>query len=145
MVPRKVSSYMLLTGIPIDAEDALRSGLVSRLSEDDETLEREIDTVCEAIAIKPKKVVELGKAFYRKQIEMGKYFFVTFMEKYIVVVYIHQLSLGKVGGFHLECFRPFRRPQRRREGHGGELAIRGCTGRALCLQRKEEAKMDAHR
>ena len=71
MVPRKVSSYMLLTGIPIDAEDALRSGLVSRLSEDDAALEREIDTVCEAIAIKPKKVVELGKAFYRKQIEMG--------------------------------------------------------------------------
>ena len=64
---------MLLTGIPIDAEDALRSGLVSRLAEDDEALEREIDTVCEAIAVKPKKVVELGKAFYRRQIEMGKY------------------------------------------------------------------------
>ena len=77
MVPRKVSSYMLLTGIPIDAEDALRSGLVSRLAEDDEALEREIDTVCEAIAVKPKKVVELGKAFYRRQIEMGKYINIT--------------------------------------------------------------------
>ena len=71
MVPRKVSSYMLLTGIPIDSVDALRSGLVSRLSETDEALEKEIDTVCDAIAIKPKKVVELGKAFYRRQIEMG--------------------------------------------------------------------------
>ena len=72
MVPRKVSSYMLLTGLPIGAEDALRAGLVSRLAEDDAALEREIEAVCEAVAAKPKKVVELGKAFYRRQIEMGE-------------------------------------------------------------------------
>ena len=85
MVPRKVSSYMLLTGIPIDAEDALRSGLVSRLSEDDEALGKEIDTICEAISSKPKKVIELGKAFYRRQIEMGKSHGLSFMSVMVLV------------------------------------------------------------
>ena len=130
MVPRKVSSYMLLTGIPIDAEDALRSGLVSRLSEDDEALGKEIDTICEAISSKPKKVIELGKAFYRRQIEMGK---------------SHGLSFMSVMCFYHENFRPFRCPQRRREGYGGELAVRGCSGGARRLQGKAQAKLDTHR
>ena len=42
-------------------------------------------------------------------------------------------------------FRPLRRPQRRREGDGGELAVRGRAGGSLRLQGKEEAKMDTHR
>ena len=36
-------------------------------------------------------------------------------------------------------FRPLRRPQRRREGDGGELAVRGRAGGSLRLQREEEA------
>ena len=36
-------------------------------------------------------------------------------------------------------FRPLRRPRRRREGDGGELAVRGRAGGSLRLQREEEA------
>ena len=43
MVPRKVSSYMLLTGLPLGAEEALRAGLVSRLAEDDDWLRHQWD------------------------------------------------------------------------------------------------------
>lgn len=90
MVPRKVSSYMLLTGIPIDAEEALRSGLISKLSEDDAGLEEELELVCDAIAAKPKAVIELGKSFYRQQLEMGelKYmiYFIIFFPPWLNVL-----------------------------------------------------------
>ncbi len=72
MVPRKVSSYMLLTGLPIDAEEALRAGLVSKLAEDDNAAEAEVEAICEAVAAKPRAVVQLGRAFYRRQIEMSE-------------------------------------------------------------------------
>ena len=42
-VPRKVSSYMLLTGKPITAIEALNSGLISRMVNDNEELEQEIE------------------------------------------------------------------------------------------------------
>jgi len=70
VVPRKVSAYMLLTGNAISAEDAFRSGLISRLVEENE-LEAEIRSVCNAIKSKPRAVISLGKEFYYHQLEMN--------------------------------------------------------------------------
>ena len=71
MVPRKVSSYMLYTGLPISAKEAYQAGLISRLVEDTEALDSEVATICQAIGSKPKGVIALGKRFYYKQMEMG--------------------------------------------------------------------------
>lgn len=35
-VPRKVSAHMLLTGLPLTAEEALRAGLVSKIVTEEE-------------------------------------------------------------------------------------------------------------
>ena len=70
-VPRKVSSYMLLTGKPITAIEALNSGLISRMVNDNEELEQEIESICQAIVSKPRGVIALGKKFYYEQLEMG--------------------------------------------------------------------------
>lgn len=70
-VPRKVSSYMLLTGKPISAADALNSGLISKMTKNSEDLEVEIESICQAIISKPRGVVALGKKFYYEQLEMG--------------------------------------------------------------------------
>jgi len=71
MVPRKTSAYMLMTGNPISAEEALRTGLISKMAADSESLEAEVGSICEAIASKPRGVVALGKRFFYKQLEMG--------------------------------------------------------------------------
>jgi len=39
-IPRKMSAFMLLTGLPINAEEALRAGLISKLAKDSEQLEK---------------------------------------------------------------------------------------------------------
>jgi len=70
-VPKKVSSYMLLTGKPISAQDAFQAGLISKLVEDKTELEAEIQSICDAIISKPRGVVALGKKFYHQQLEMG--------------------------------------------------------------------------
>ncbi|XP_045581937.1 enoyl-CoA hydratase domain-containing protein 3, mitochondrial isoform X2 [Procambarus clarkii] len=69
-VPRKVSAHMLLTGLPITAEEALRAGLVSKLVSENE-LETETLRTVEAITHKSKAVIALGKKFMYKQMEMG--------------------------------------------------------------------------
>merc|ERR1719452_208328 len=68
-VPRAISGYMLLTGESITGEDAFRAGLVSRLVEE-ELIDSEVSRICASIASKPKKVVSLGKKFYKKQLEL---------------------------------------------------------------------------
>jgi len=68
-VPRAVSGHMLLTGLPIDAEQAARAGLVSSLVAEDR-VEDEVAKICAAIASKPRGVVALGKRFYQRQLEL---------------------------------------------------------------------------
>lgn len=70
-VPRAVSGYMLLTGEPINAREAYTAGLVSRLVEDDDLVDVEVDKICAAISSKPKAVISLGKKFYQEQLEMS--------------------------------------------------------------------------
>lgn len=67
-VPRKVSSYMLLTGRAINADEALKCGLVSKVVADGK-LEEETSIVIESILAKSRAVTALGKKFYNEQVE----------------------------------------------------------------------------
>lgn len=68
-VPRKAAMEMLLTGEPIDAEEALRIGLVNRLvapgSEREEAL-----TLARKIAAKPALTLKIGKQAFYRQLEL---------------------------------------------------------------------------
>ncbi|CAD6194523.1 unnamed protein product [Caenorhabditis auriculariae] len=69
-VPRKVALDMLLTGEPIDAQAALRAGLVSRLVEDCQ-VKFEALKVAERIGAHSRSVTALGKAFFYAQVELN--------------------------------------------------------------------------
>lgn len=68
-VPRMKASYMLFTGLPINAHEAVQAGLVSKVVPS-EQLDREIEIVCDAIKSKSRSVIALGKKFYYEQISM---------------------------------------------------------------------------
>lgn len=69
-VPRKVSAHMLLTGLPITADEALQAGLVSKVVPEEE-LDSEVEKAVDAILHKSRSVIALGKKFMYKQMEMG--------------------------------------------------------------------------
>ncbi|KHJ86417.1 enoyl-CoA hydratase/isomerase family protein [Oesophagostomum dentatum] len=69
-VPRKVALDMLLTAEPIDAQAALRCGLVSRVVPEKE-VKREALKVAHQIGQYSRAVTALGKAIFYSQIEMG--------------------------------------------------------------------------
>ncbi len=65
-VPAKVAMEMLLTGEPVTARDALKSGLVNRVVSSDE-LREETLSLARRVASAPGSTVSLGKpAFYRQ-------------------------------------------------------------------------------
>ncbi|XP_062555657.1 enoyl-CoA hydratase domain-containing protein 3, mitochondrial-like [Armigeres subalbatus] len=68
-VPRMKASYMLFTGLPISAQEALQSGLVSKVVPADQ-LDQEVETICNAIKSKSRAVIALGKRFFYEQIAM---------------------------------------------------------------------------
>uniref|UniRef100_A0A182JFY6 Enoyl-CoA hydratase domain-containing protein 3, mitochondrial n=1 Tax=Anopheles atroparvus TaxID=41427 RepID=A0A182JFY6_ANOAO len=68
-VPRMKAAYMLLTGLPINAKEALEAGLVSKTVPKD-NLDEELDTICKAIASKSRSVIALGKKFFYEQMTM---------------------------------------------------------------------------
>lgn len=68
-VPLKTSAYMLLTGNPINAQEALYSGLVSKVVPAT-ALQEETDKIVQAILSKSRPVLALGKRFYYKQIQL---------------------------------------------------------------------------
>lgn len=68
-VPRMKASYMLLTGLPISAQEAEKIGLVTEVTSS-ENLDAKVDAICEAIKNKSRSVIELGKKFFYKQINM---------------------------------------------------------------------------
>lgn len=69
-VPQKVSAYMLLTGNSISAQEALASGLVSKVVPSD-ALQKETEQVVQAIKSKSRAVIALGKRFYYRQIRLS--------------------------------------------------------------------------
>ncbi len=48
-----------------------RSGLISKLAKNGQALEKEVADICDAVKAKSKVVVQLGKEFYYRQLEMG--------------------------------------------------------------------------
>lgn len=69
-VTRKKSLYMLLTGLPITANEALDCGLVTSVVPIDE-LDNEVNRICHAIQTKSRAVIERGKRFFYDQIGMN--------------------------------------------------------------------------
>lgn len=68
-VNRMRASQMLLTGLPITANEALQAGLVSQVTADND-LDRVVDANVKAISHKSRAVIELGKKFFYQQIQM---------------------------------------------------------------------------
>lgn len=66
-VPQKVASYMLFTGNNISAQEALQSGLVSKVVTEEE-IEQETSALVEAILKKSRSVLALGKEFFYQQL-----------------------------------------------------------------------------
>lgn len=60
---------MLFTGQPISAIEAKLSGLITRVCAPD-NIEDEVQKTCEQIMMKSRSVIELGKRFYYKQVDM---------------------------------------------------------------------------
>jgi enoyl-CoA hydratase/carnithine racemase len=69
-MPRKAAMEMLLTGEAMDAEKALRLGLVNRVVAPAE-LENETLGLARFIASKPRATVRLGKEAFYHQLELG--------------------------------------------------------------------------
>ena len=69
-VPRKPAMEMLLTGDFIEAEDALRLGLVNQVVAPDK-LEEAFDALLARLLDKPSEVLALGKRACYRQLEMG--------------------------------------------------------------------------
>jgi len=67
-VGRKVALHMLFTGLPITAEEAYQSGLVSKVVPQ-EALDKELKIITDAIESKSRAVISLGKKFFYKQVE----------------------------------------------------------------------------
>lgn len=67
---RKQALEMLLTGDFIDAAEALRRGLVNRVTAA-ETLDDEVEKLVQSIIAKSPVAVRMGKALYYRQLEMG--------------------------------------------------------------------------
>ncbi|KNC24204.1 hypothetical protein FF38_02179 [Lucilia cuprina] len=70
VMARPQSAYMLMTGLPITAQEAFTAGLVSRVVPEAE-LETEMQKVTDAIKHKSRTVIALGKEFYYKQLNLS--------------------------------------------------------------------------
>ncbi|HEX5078237.1 MAG TPA: enoyl-CoA hydratase [Geminicoccaceae bacterium] len=69
-LPRKPAMEMLLTGDFIEADEALRLGLVNQVVPP-ERLEEAFDGMVARLLDKPREVLALGKRAYYRQLEMG--------------------------------------------------------------------------
>ncbi|XP_037946778.1 enoyl-CoA hydratase domain-containing protein 3, mitochondrial isoform X2 [Teleopsis dalmanni] len=70
VMPRLKSSYMVLTGLPIKAQDANAAGLVSVVVPENQ-LDEEVSKIAASIISKSRAVIALGKSFYYKQLGMN--------------------------------------------------------------------------
>src|SRR5689334_22701910 len=68
-VSRKAAMEMLLTGEPIDGEQAVRIGLVNKVVAP-EILESEATSLANKIASKPRQTLKTGKEAFYRQLEM---------------------------------------------------------------------------
>lgn len=61
---------MLLTGNAVSAEDAVRSGLITKCVPNEQELDEEILRVCDAIKAKSRAIIKRGKRFFYDQNQM---------------------------------------------------------------------------
>ena len=103
-LPRKAALEMLLAGDFIDAQEALRLGLVNALAP-----AAELDAAVEALAArlldKPRRVLALGKQAFYRQLEMGLEEAYAFTTEVIV-----ENALGRDFEEGLSAFAGKRRP-----------------------------------
>ncbi|WP_043283473.1 enoyl-CoA hydratase [Paraburkholderia oxyphila] len=69
-VSRKAAFEMLMTGEFIDAQKALREGLVNRVVAE-EALDAAVTALAASICAKPREAVAAGKGLFYRQLEMG--------------------------------------------------------------------------
>ncbi|XP_026477260.1 enoyl-CoA hydratase domain-containing protein 3, mitochondrial-like [Ctenocephalides felis] len=69
-VQRKTALHMLLTGLPLTANEALTAGLVSKVVSE-ELLDEEIDKIISSIVSKSRPIIESGKRFFYEQANMS--------------------------------------------------------------------------
>lgn len=67
-IGRKNAAYMLFTGHPLTAQEALEAGLVSHVSNQLDDL---VKHITDGISSKSRAVIQLGKSFLYQQIEMN--------------------------------------------------------------------------
>lgn len=67
---QKQSLYMLLTGTAINAEEAVRSGLITKCVPNENELDAEIIRICDSIKAKSRSIVKRGKRFFYEQNQM---------------------------------------------------------------------------
>ncbi|XP_037949054.1 enoyl-CoA hydratase domain-containing protein 3, mitochondrial-like [Teleopsis dalmanni] len=70
VMQRLQSNYMLLTGLPISAQEAYIAGLASKVVPEAQ-LDEEMCRITNSITTKSRAVIALGKQFYYKQLNMS--------------------------------------------------------------------------
>lgn len=68
-VSRKSAMYMLFTGLPVSGREAYECGLVSKVVPNDK-LEEAVRRITDAINMKSRSIVHIGKTFLYEQIEL---------------------------------------------------------------------------
>lgn len=61
---------MLLTGNPINATDALQCGLITRIADNENELDEEVNRICDSIRSKSRAIIWRGKRFFYQQNQM---------------------------------------------------------------------------
>lgn len=64
------SCFVCISGLPISAQEAYDSGLVTKVTTADQ-LDEEVNKIVESIKHKSRSVIALGKQFYYKQIDLS--------------------------------------------------------------------------
>ncbi|GBD42760.1 Enoyl-CoA-hydratase [bacterium HR40] len=103
-IARKPAMEMLMTGDFVDADTALRLGLVNRVVPRDQ-LDLEVDALAARLLDKPADVLALGKRAFYRQLEMGLEEAYAFTTEVIV-----QNALGRSFEEGLKAFLEKRRP-----------------------------------
>ncbi len=113
-LPRKAAMEMLLTGDFIEADDALRLGLVNQVVAPDR-LEEAFDDMLARLLDKPPEVLALGKRAFYRQLEMGLEEAYAFTTEVIV-----DNALGKDFEEGLAAFMEKRAPSWQQTAPAGE-------------------------
>lgn len=64
-----VTRHMLLTGLPLTANEAKENGLVFKVCKE-EDIDKEVDHICQSIMSKSRAIIMRGKRFYYRQVDL---------------------------------------------------------------------------